>query len=257
MNAFSGTRISDADLLLFHYRDGLDPERLAQIEDELLFDATLRGRLAALRETLTQVGAEWPRSEPAADLEARVWARLQPALPPRSAPVTPWQRLHAWLSMPSAPRLLFASLIGAALALGFLLGRQTEAPATAPASATLLADDASSRVLAAYLSNHLQSAERALLVASNSPQDGAAAADLASALLDSNRLYALAAERAGKPALGQFLRELEPVLIELASEGNVITPALGAEIRRRDLAFRSRAAAALARQSLGDRTQSL
>ncbi len=253
--------VSDADLLLFHYRDGLDSGRFAQIEDELLFDSALRGRLAALREILTQVGAEWPQIEPAADLGSRVWARLQPALPQRSSRRSWWQRLTAWISLPPAPRLVFASLLGAALALGFLLGRQTDPVATATTTA-LLADDASSRVLAAYLSRHLQGAERALLVASNSPQDGAAAAELASGLLDSNRVYALAAERAGKPALGQFLRELEPVLIELASEGSVVTPALGEEIRRRDLAFRSRAAAALARQNVGDQahngsTQSL
>ncbi|MGQ0802082.1 MAG: hypothetical protein ACT4NL_18450 [Pseudomarimonas sp.] len=256
--------ISDADLLLFHYRDGLEPARLAQIEDELLFDAALRGRLAALRETLTHVAADWPSIDPAADLEARVWARLQPTLPPRKVKLSRWRRLTSWMDVPPAPRLVFASLMAAALALGYLLGRQTEPTVAAPAmvGANLLADDASSRVLAAYLSNHLQRAERAMLVASNSPQDGAAATNLAKNLLDSNRLYALAAERAGKPALGQFLRELEPVLIELASEGDVISPALGKEIRRRDLAFRTRAAAALARQNvaqpdLGDGTQSL
>jgi hypothetical protein len=248
--------ISDAELLLFHYRDGLAAERVAQIEDELLFDAELRGRLAALRETLTQVGADWPQVEADADLEARVWARLQPALRPRAQSRSPWQRLSAWLLHPPARPLVFASLLGVALTLGFLLGRQVEPMPTAPAAA-LLADDASARVLAAYLSRHLQNTERALLVASNSPQDAAIAADLAASLLDSNRLYALAAERAGKPALGQFLRELEPILIEIASDEAGAGPALGEEIRRRDLTFRTRAAAALAGHNPDSGTHSL
>ena len=93
----------------------------------------------------------------------------------------------------------------------------------------------------------LAKAQRAELLASDE-QLGRAASELAESLLDSNRLYAMAAERAGKPALGQFLRELEPLLIELANEEGAIEPALGEEIRSRDLAFKTRAAAALTRQ---------
>jgi hypothetical protein len=236
--------ISDEDLVLFHYRDELSRERMQEIEEALFFDAGLRLRLAALRETLAAVSEAWPRPETDAGLEARVWERLAPALPKRSVPEkTSWLDWRSWFSAPRNSRIAFASMLLAALGIGYLLGR----PGPAPMDESLLAQDASRRVLAAYLAAHLEDTERALLVAANSPDDGAAASELAAALLDSNRLYALAAERADKPALGEFLRELEPVLIELANEDGAIEPALGDEIRRRDLTFKTRAAAALAR----------
>jgi len=237
--------ISDEDLVLFHYRDQLPRERMQEIEEALFFDAGLRLRLAALRETLSAVGEAWPQPEADAGLEARVWERLAPALPRRIQAEQPsWLDWRSWFSAPRNGRIAFASMLIAALGIGYLLGRPAQMPAE---RAPLLADDASQRVLAAYLAAHLEDTERALLVAANSPADGQAASDLAQSLLDSHRVYALAAERAGKPALGQFLRELEPVLIELANEDGRIEPALGDEIRRRDLTFKTRAAAALAR----------
>jgi hypothetical protein len=97
-------------------------------------------------------------------------------------------------------------------------------------------------VLAAHLSRHLGQTERLLRVAENGGAD--ASGELARALVESNRLYAVAAERAGKLALAQFLLELEPVLRELANGNDA---ALGGadlaqeQIRKRDLLFRLRA----------------
>jgi hypothetical protein len=244
--------ISDEDLVLFHYRDELSRERMQEIEEALFLDAGLRLRLAALRETLATASEAWPQPEADAGLEARIWERLAPALPKRRAPEPPsWLDWRSWFCAPRNSRIAFASLLLAALGIGYLLGRPSQ---PAPDGEHLLAEDASRRVLAAYLAAHLEDTERALLVASNSPGDGRAASELAVALLDSNRLYALAAERAGKPALGQFLRELEPVLIELANEDGSIEPGLGDEIRRRDLTFKTRAAAALARNEAAPST---
>ncbi|MCI1710429.1 MAG: hypothetical protein LKM32_16070 [Chiayiivirga sp.] len=247
--------ISDGELLLYHYRDGLDAERNSEIEDALFYDAELRLRLAALREALGRVGEAWPSDEPDAGLEARVWGRLAPALPPRRASRSPLTRLLGWIEPLRPAPLAFAGLLIATLGIGYLIGQRSVAPATNEQA--LLAPDASSRVLGAYLAAHLQQTERALLVAANSPQESAAARDLATHLLESHRLYAAAAERAGKPALARFLRELDPVLIELANEQDAIAPALGEEIRRRDLAFKTRAAAALARREFGTQTRSL
>jgi hypothetical protein len=42
--------------------------------------------------------------------------------------------------------------------------------------------------------------------------------DLAASLVDSNRLYAQAATRSGNTRLADFLRQLEPVLLELANQ---------------------------------------
>jgi hypothetical protein len=240
--------VSDQELLLFHYRDGMDAGRVREIEDQLFFDAELRLRLARMRELLAAVSAApiAVTHESDAELSARLWSRIEPALAARPSQESLAQRVWRSLDVLRAPQFAVTSALLVALAVGYLLG-QNEAPLAPRSAAPLLADDASARVLASYLASHLDDAERALLVASHSPSDAPAASALAQSLLDSNRLYAMAAERAGKPALGQFLRELEPVLIELANEQGVIAPALAEEIERRDLTFKTRAAAALAR----------
>jgi hypothetical protein len=250
--------VTDRELVLYHYGDGLDRARARQIEDALAFDAELRLRLADLRESLAVVGAGWPVDDGAPDLEQRLWLRLEPQLARRIAPA-PWrQRWLEWIEPLRPAPVMFASIVVAALCIGYLAGRRDSAvPPPGAAAAPLLADDAANRVLTAYLVSHLQDTERALLVASRSPEDGEAAQRLAASLLDSHRLYALAAERAGKPQLAAFLRELEPVLIELSNEQGGVSPALGAAIVDRDLAFKSRAAAALARNELAAAPQSL
>ncbi|HET7844135.1 MAG TPA: hypothetical protein VFL14_08295, partial [Xanthomonadales bacterium] len=107
------------------------------------------------------------------------------------------------------------------------------------------------------LSQHLETTERALLLAANGGDDDSAR-EIAQQLVASNRLYASAAQRANRPQLAAFLRELEPVLIELAHDDASLDPAdLRESIRERDLPFKARAAAALARQDLAPPTQSL
>jgi hypothetical protein len=248
--------VTDRELVLFHYGDGLDPARTAQVEQALVYDADLRMRLADLRESLAVIADAWP--VPVADdgLEARLWSRLEPQLGPRSTPASWRRRWLDWIEPLRPAQVAFASLLIAALGVGYLMGRQGTEPSQAPA-APLLAEDASARVLSAYLAAHLQDTERALLVASHSPHDSETAQRLAADLLDSHRLYALAADRAGKPQLAAFLREIEPVLIEIANEQGELSPALGAEILDRDLAFKSRAAASLARNELAAMPQSL
>jgi hypothetical protein len=248
--------ITDRELVQFHYGDGLDPARAAQVEEALVYDAELRLRLADLRESLAVIAAAWPDAEADAGLEARLWRRVEPQLVPRKAQASWRRRWLDWIEPLRPAQVAFASLLVAALGIGYLLGRQQPVPA-APSQSPVLADDAAARVLSAYLVAHLQDTERALLVASHSPQDGETAQQLAATLLDSHRLYALAADRAGKPQLAAFLRELEPVLIELANEQGEVSPALGAEILDRDLAFKSRAAASLARNELAASPQSL
>ncbi|WP_257389173.1 hypothetical protein, partial [Tahibacter caeni] len=105
----------------------------------------------------------------------------------------------------------------AALGLGFLLGRQP--PATPAAGGNLAATELSSRVLDAYVAAHLRETESVVLTAVNSDSAALQAGnrELAAGLLESNRLYAQAAARAGNARLANFLRQLEPVLIELAN----------------------------------------
>ena len=235
--------IRDEDLVLYHYRDGLDAKALAAIAAALDASGELRARYASIEQTLARVDA-LPVPEPDAGFSARLWRNLEPRLQPRRSARTSWlERVHAWLS---PPRLAFAGAacaLALALGIGFYAGRQSAPEAPAVASA----DAAAARVLDAYVAQHLRATEGVLMTASNS--DSTTLLDsnreLAASLVESNRLYALAATRAGNTQLADFLRQLEPVLISLANQpaSPSIEPAQGLRdyLRSTDLLFQVRA----------------
>jgi hypothetical protein len=233
--------VSDEDLVLYHYRDGMPRERLAEIEDALFADDALRRRYERLRAELNAAGGAFAVAPPDAGFEARIWRGVRGALP--REPVG--ARLSRWLAPREGGRLAFAFTVLAALALGWFLGRNGDAPAPVPvAQAPLLERDAGERVLAAYLARHFETTERALLIAANGDVDDATARELAQQLVASNRLYASAAQRANRPQLAH-------------DEAGIAPAELRESIRARDLPFKARAAAALARQDLAPATTSL
>ena len=68
--------IRDDDLILYHYRDGLAPERLREIASALAASSELAARYQRLRQLLAAADADaLPPYDP--DLEARLWQRLQ------------------------------------------------------------------------------------------------------------------------------------------------------------------------------------
>ena len=237
--------IDEQELLLHHWGDpALDPLRHREIRAALATDPALRARL---RELVAALEAELQALAPPQlprDYEARLWSRLQPRLEARPAPVArnAWTAVRDWLAGPGVPRLAFAAMLVLALGVGVYVGRG-QAPA---ASAVALSDAGAQRLLGAYLSAHLQSTERVMLVAANSPDERETTQALARDLVSSNRLYAAAAQRAGRPQLAAFLRQIEPVLLELARGDD--PAATGARIRDEDLPFKARAAAAMARR---------
>ena len=226
---------SDDDLVMFHFGEDLGPERMAAIAEALSRDPRCAARYSELRRLLAASASALEASEPAPGFEKRVWRQLSPRLErPRARPQRP-----SWFDW-----LLPGLALAASLGVGIIIGRYWQPTPLAPAAAPLaLSEDAGERVLAAHLSRHLGQAERLLRVAENGGAD--ASGELARALVESNRLYAAAAERAGKPALAQFLLELEPVLRELANEdGDATLGGAGLaqeQIRSRDLLFRLRA----------------
>jgi len=241
--------ISDDDLVLYHYRDSLDARRLAEIEHALLASESLRERYASIERAMARVDA-LPAPEPDADFNRRLWRELEPRL---RAPATirreSWRErlhaLHAWLS---PPRLAFAAgacVLALAVGIGFYAGRRS-APTQALVAQTE-ADAAAARVLDAYVAAHLRATEGVLLTASNSDSTELLNGnrELAASLVEANRLYALAAARAGNTQLADFLRQLEPVLISLAnpSESNPIKPSEGLRdyLHSTDLMFQVRA----------------
>ena len=67
--------ISDNDLILYFYRDGLDAARISEIDDALFASPDLRARYTRLQQMLHAVDAD-PAPEPDAQFNERVWQRL-------------------------------------------------------------------------------------------------------------------------------------------------------------------------------------
>lgn len=227
----------DDELLLFHFGEDLGPERMQSIALAIAEDPRCAARYAELKRLLAaSTSALGAVAEPRPGFEQRAWRRLAPQLRPA-------QESRAWWRGGWGPPLALAASVGLGIALGRLW--QAAPPAsTSPAAVAqvvALEGDAGARLLAVRLAAHLGRTERLLRAADN----GAEASEFAQTLIDSNRLYAAAAERAGKPTLAAFLTELEPVLRELANADADASLGGGElareQIRSRDLLFRLRA----------------
>lgn len=247
MNAMD--TISDNELILFHYRDGIDAERIAEIDSALLVSATLRTRYAQLQLVLDRVDSQ-PVPEVDDRFVERIWRKLDAridAAQPAKMHTNIGARIRSLLHTMLQPRPAFAAacVLVIAIGIGFYAGRWS-APEPDEIAQTR-ANAMAARVLDVYVSEHLRSTEGLLLTAVNgddSPILGSNR-DLAAALVDSNRLYAQAATRAGDTRLANFLRQLEPVLIDLAnrSPDAAIQSSDGLRdyLRKTDLLFQVRA----------------
>lgn len=241
--------ITDDDLVLYHYRDGLDAEHLAQITNALETSPALRERYARIEQAVTRFGQD--EIEPSPDLNARLWQRIEPKLEQAGLVSAPkpnaLSRLREMFTpMQLWPAFAAATVLVVAIGVGFLAGRQS-VTVTPPQIASNEADAAAARVLDAYVAANLRTTERVLLTASNS--DDATLLEgnreLAESLVESNRLYALAAARAGNTNLATFLRQLEPVLMSLANQSGSATVQSSEDLRlfldETDLLFQVRA----------------
>lgn len=256
------SRISDDDLILFHYRDGLPPERERLIETALAASPALAQRYRALQRLLAAADADVP-PWPDMQFEDRLWQRLQPRLqrmgmasdgrsPPGARPGASRARRRRWGAGLAAAALLVAlSLPLLRVETPMPPPRQTEIAAKAPP----IAD----RVLTVYVAAHLRNTEGLLLSAVNSdsptlmPEQ-----EILQSLADDNRLYAAAAAKRGDKALAGFLDTLDPVLTELANR----SPAAGIQpqglrdlVRQRDLLFQLRAVEARLRSRADRRSR--
>jgi len=214
--------ISDNDLILYFYRDGLDPARIREIDDALFASDHLRARYTRLQHLLHGADAA-PVIEPDDQLAERVWNRLETRLAVQRPAPRLWDlraRLRSLLPSLALPRLVLAGACAVLVAVsaGFLAGRLS-APQPDEVAQTR-ANAMAARVLDAYVAEHLRTTEGLLLTAVNSDDAGLVTGDrdLAATLVDSNRLYAQAATRSGNTRLAEFLRQLEPVLLELANQ---------------------------------------
>jgi len=204
--------INDDELLLYYYRDGLEADERARIGAAIAADPKLAQRLHALVSRLDTVAAL-----PEVPVPEHVRQRWRVALDhaasgARTRPVV--------RPLFSQPRWQFAAAATAVVALvvGFELLRAPPAPATDNSVAAVNPGDAGEGAASAYehgLKFHLASTERQLAGLDNATPEERAR--LIGVIVGQNRLYALAAERAGEPQLARVLRAFNPILEDVAN----------------------------------------
>ena len=207
--------ISDDDLILYHYRE-LEPAERARVSAALGQQPELARRLHALVARLDAV-ATLPEVAVPAQTQQRWQAALDRAsLENRAKPARP-----AFLQM----RWQLAAAAVAVVALGLVL-RQVLPPSPGDTNVTTVAPPPATEAerASAYengLKFHLASTERRLASLDGaSPEERAR---LVEAIIGQNRIYALAAERAGEPQLARVLRAFTPVLEDVAQGRGEVT----------------------------------
>jgi hypothetical protein len=204
--------ISDNDLLLYHYRDGLDATERERIRIALREEPALAARLQALINQLDEAAA---MPEVPAPQEARQRWEAALALAQRNEAATLKEArfdIFHWLRWPAfGVAALLAIVVATRLDVGTQprVIEQTATNVAAPTDAPALPYERGMQV-------HLASTERQLaeLTSASAPQRAA----LIDAVIAQNRLYALAAERAGDERLARALRSFAPILENLADE---------------------------------------
>jgi len=198
--------ISDDDLLLYYYRDGHDAAERARIGAALAEQPELARRLHGLVARL-DAAAAMPEVPVPAQVQQRWQAALERAASERR--VEPARRPTF-----AQPRWQAFAAAAAVAVIALVFGIQkpmTPKPVPTPETG------AAATNTSAYengLKWHLASTERRL--ASLNEATPEERARLVEAIISQNRIYALAAERAGEPQLARVLRAFTPVLESVA-----------------------------------------
>lgn len=194
--------ISDDELLLYHYREGLDAIERARVAAALIARPEIAQRLQSLLAELDAAAATRDAPVPAPTFE-RWHAALDRA-----------HASEATLSRSAWSPLRWSALIGmsaAALIAAFLIGVHVANDYANP-DTSIATNDATRYERG--LRWHLASTQQQL--AGLSETSGAERAALIDAVIAQNRIYALAAKRAGDQRLAGALRSFAPILEQLA-----------------------------------------
>ncbi len=208
--------INDEELLLYYYRE-LDAAEHARIGAALAEQPELARRLHALVAKLDAAAAlpEVPVPEAA---QERWRAALEQATRANNLAKPAARRIPS----PLRWQLAAAAAVIAALAFGILHVMQP-APGSSPLPPPLAANANESSAYENGLKFHLASTQKRLAgLGDATPEERARLVD---AIIGQNRVYALAAERAGEPQLARVLRAFTPVLEDLANGNSQTTAA--------------------------------
>jgi len=199
--------INDDELLLYYYRE-LDAAVRARIAAAISADPELGRRLHALVARLDAAAAL-----PEVPVPAHVQQRFRDALD-RAAR---GDRTQA-AARPAYRRPVWQMAAAAAVAVvGVMLWQSLRSTPRVSAESTVASNQTTEDTGSAYehgLRFHLASTERQIAsLGDASPEERTR---LLEAIVGQNRLYALAAERAGEPQLARVLRAFNPILEDLA-----------------------------------------
>ena len=210
--------INDDELLLYYYRDGLEAGDRARIGAALSADPELARRLQSLVARLDAAAAQ-----PEVPVPAHIQQRFRDALDRAAQGGRAQPARRAFFSQ---PRWQLAAAAAAVLALvvTFASLRSTPGaldehtvaanPATGGQTTGGQTTDDGGSAYEHGLKFHLASTERQIAsLGSVSPEERARMIDV---IMGQNRLYALAAERAGEPQLARVLRAFNPILEDVA-----------------------------------------
>lgn len=221
-------RISDEDLLLFHYRDGLDAAQLARIERALqVVDRALAQRYSQLCAELEQLRPSGPQLAPDAARSHWLFALQQEARLDASAaaPASLLTRLRG-RSLPSWLGPALAALVFMSFGIG--LGRwidsrpgaridpQLVGSAPAGTAVSQPVEARSGSPLIRGVGSHFASTSAVLDQLQGG--DPALRSDLLAESIARNRMYAAAAEAQGDAALARVLRAFDAALSGLAAD---------------------------------------
>ncbi|HVF16658.1 MAG TPA: hypothetical protein VNA21_07090 [Steroidobacteraceae bacterium] len=205
--------ISDNDLLLYHYSDGLDANDHERVHLAVTTQPQLAARLRALVAELDRASAT-----PDVVVPADVQRRWLEALAHAAADERAAARSHGYVPV-SQLRWSLAALacVGLAILIGFKFGFQSSGVQSLGSPAQVTAPGVPQPSKEHGLQWHLASTERRLAELDNATEEERA--QLIKTVIDQNRLHALAAERAGDVRLARALRSFTPILAGLAQTG--------------------------------------
>jgi hypothetical protein len=207
--------ISDDDLLLYYYRDGLDAAERARIGTALAQQPELAQRLHRLVAQLDTV-AETPEIPVPPHIEQR-WRnaldRAAAAATPAASTGARLRNVFRWQPLALAASVAaIAVLVTIQVSMQSRPGRGTEGTQPPQIAATTPEASAYERGLKWHLAN----TEQRLASLDNAQPDERGR--LIEAIIEQNRMYALAADRANEPDLARVLRAFTPLLETLATE---------------------------------------